>query len=113
MTSWSSLTTNSPTSSPPRATCSTLLDAAGVMSDGELRALITSAGVEDTNVRKVIEFLIYYGVLVLRTEDGDLYIYRVNYNPKMIEARVRRAGDKAFYVVNPAFWPALNIEPVA
>ena len=33
---------------------------------------------------QVIEFLIYYGVFSLRTEDGDLYIYQVNYNPKMI-----------------------------
>jgi hypothetical protein len=89
------------------------LDAAGVMSDGELSALIKSAGVEHANARKVIEFLIYYGVFGLRTEDGDLHIYQVNYNPKMIEARARRAGDKAFYVINPAFWPALNIEPVA
>ena len=83
------------------------------MSDGELSALIKSAGIEDANVRRVIEFLIYYGVLGLRTEDGDLYIYQVNYNSKMIEARAQRAGDKAFYVINPAFWPALNIKPIA
>jgi hypothetical protein len=89
------------------------LNAAAVMSDGELSALIKSAGVEDANVRKLIEFLIYYGVLGLRTEDGDLYIYQVNYNPKMIEARAQRAGDKAFYVINPAFWPALNIKRIA
>jgi len=30
----------------------------------------------------------------------------------MIEARAQRAGDKAWYVINPAFWPALNIKPV-
>jgi hypothetical protein len=90
-----------------------LLDAAAVMSDSELSALIKSAGVEDANVRRVIEFLIYYGVLGLRIEDDDLYIYQVNYNPKMIEARAQRAGEKAFYVINPAFWPALNIKPAA
>src|SRR5262249_48189559 len=38
------------------------LDAAAVMNYGELSSLITSAGVEDANVRRVIEFLIYYGV---------------------------------------------------
>jgi hypothetical protein len=88
------------------------LDAQAVMSDGELSALIRSAGVEGANVRRIIEFLIYYGVLGLRTEDGDLYIYQVNYNPKMIEARAQRAGNNAFYVINPAFWPALNIRRV-
>jgi hypothetical protein len=88
------------------------LDANAVMSDGELRALIKSAGVEELNVRRIIEFLIYYGVLGLRTEQDDLYIYQVNYNPKMIEARAQRAGERAFYVINPAFWPALNIKPI-
>jgi hypothetical protein len=89
------------------------LDANVVMSDGALRALIKSAGVEEPNVRRIIEFLIYYGVLGLRTEENDLYIYQVNYNPKMIEARAQRASEKAFYVINPAFWPALNIKPIA
>ena len=64
-------------------------------------------------MRGIIGFLIYYGVFGLRTEEGDLYIHQVNYNPKMIEARARRAGEKAFYVINPAFWPALNIKPIA
>jgi hypothetical protein len=89
------------------------LDAAAVMGDRELGALIRDAGVEDANVRPVIEFLIYYGVLGLRTEEGDLYIYQVNYNPKMIEARAQRAGNNASYVINPAFWPALNTKPIS
>jgi hypothetical protein len=86
------------------------LDANAVMSDAELRALIKSAGVEEPNVRRIIEFLIYYGVFGLRTEEGDLYIHQVSYNPKMIEARAQRAGTKALYVIDPAFWPALNIK---
>ena len=88
------------------------LDATPVMSDAELNALISRSGVESANARRVIEFLIYYGVLGLRTEDGDLYIYEVNYNPKMIEARAQRDGDRAYYVINPAFWPALSIKPI-
>ncbi len=64
-------------------------------------------------MRGIIGFLIYYGVFGLRTEEGDLYIHQVNYNPKMIEARAQRAGEKAFYVINPAFCPALNIKPIA
>jgi hypothetical protein len=87
------------------------LDAPAVMTDRELTALIKSMGVEDANVRKVIDFLIYYGVLGLRTEEGDLFIYQVNYNPKMIQARAQRAGENACYIINPAFWPALSIRP--
>ena len=82
------------------------------MTASELGALIASAGIDADTVRRVIDFLIYYGVLGLRTDEGDLFIYRVNYNPKMIEARAQRAGDTALYVINPAFWPALNIKPV-
>jgi hypothetical protein len=89
------------------------LDAGAVMNASELSSLIGSAGVETDNVRKIIDFLIYYGVLGLRTNEGDLFIYQVNYNPKMIEARAQRAGENAQYVINPAFWPALNIKPPA
>lgn len=89
------------------------VDSGSIMSDAELNTLISSAGVDNANVRPVIEFLIYYGVLGLRTEGGDLYIYDVNYNPKMIEARAQRAGGKASYVINSAFWPALNIKSIA
>jgi hypothetical protein len=89
------------------------LDAAALMTAPELSALIRSAGVKADNVRQVIDFLIYYGVLGLRTDEGDLFIYRANYNPKMIEARAQRVGENAQYVINPAFWPALNIKPVA
>ena len=89
------------------------LDAPGAMGNFELTALVRGAGIEDAQVHRVIEFLIYYGVLGLRTEEEDLYIYNVHYNPKMIEARARRAGENAIYVINPAFWPALNVKPIA
>jgi hypothetical protein len=87
------------------------LDAPALMTASELSALIGSAGIDADSVRLVIDFLIYYGVLGLRTDEGDLFIYRVNYNPKMIEARAQRTGESALYVINPAFWPALNIKP--
>jgi len=57
------------------------------MTASELSALIASAGIDPDGVRRIIDFLIYYGVLGLRTDEGDLFIYRANYNPKMIEAR--------------------------
>jgi hypothetical protein len=54
------------------------LDAPAAMSDADLTGLIGSAGVEAEQVRRVIDFLIYYGVLGLRLDDGDLFIYQVN-----------------------------------
>jgi hypothetical protein len=87
------------------------LDAPAIMTDAELTTLIGRAGVAAEHVRRIVEFLIYYGVFGLRTEDGDLFIYQVNYNPKMIEARAHRTAEKAQYLINPAFWPALNTKP--
>jgi len=29
----------------------------------------------------------------------------------LVEARAQRTGERALYVINPAFWPALNIKP--
>lgn len=87
-----------------------LLDAPAVMKHSELSALIKSAGIEEAYLQRITDFLIYYGVLGLRTDEGDLFIYQVNYNPKMIEARAQRLGEKSQYVINPAFWPALNIK---
>jgi hypothetical protein len=88
------------------------LDAPAVLSAPELSELISSVGVGADDVRRVIDFLIYYGVLGLRNGEGDLFIYQVGYNPKMIEARAQRVGDNAHYVINPAFWPALNVRRV-
>jgi hypothetical protein len=86
------------------------LDAPAVMIDRELTALIKSAGVEDTNAEGD-----RFPNLLRRPRtshrEGDLFIYLVNYNPKMIEARAQRAGENACYIINPAFWPALGIRP--
>jgi len=88
-----------------------LLDAPAMMTTSELIELIANAGVGTGSVQRIFDFLIYYGVIGLRTDEGDLFIYGVNYNQKMIEARAHRIGENAKYVVNPAFWPALNIRP--
>jgi hypothetical protein len=85
------------------------VDAKSVITAPELESLILGAGIDQAHISKVMEFLMYYGVIGLQTDDGDLYIYQVNYNPKMIDARAQRAGKGARYAINPAFWPALGI----
>src|SRR5699024_2044242 len=85
------------------------IDDESKMNVDRLCALIESAGVEQNDADKVIDFLFYYGVIGLRTLDSEYYIYSVNYDLRMLKIRVQRAGSSALYVVNPAFWPALEI----
>lgn len=85
------------------------IDAKITMSLPELAQLVESAGILSEAVNKVIDFLLYYGIIGLRLPDADVYIYNVNYDPKMLKIRAQRAGSSASFVVNPAFWPALGM----
>ncbi len=79
-----------------------------ITSDG-LLALVKEAGVPDDELQRVIDFLLYYGVIGLRTDDGDMYIYNVNYDLRKMAIRIGRIDGNARYCVNPAFWPSLSI----
>ena len=61
----------------------------------------------------MVDFLLYYGVLGTRLGDNDHFIYSVNYDLKVLKIRAQRLQGTADYVVNPAFWPALGINPGA
>lgn len=86
-----------------------LLDARPELSLTDISGYVQSAGVTEGDIDKVIEFLVYYGVVGLKVEDGDMYIYNVNYDPRKLAIRIARAGENARFCLNPAFWPALNI----
>src|SRR5262249_4112338 len=60
------------------------LDAKNELSVADLTELISSAGVEAAQVQKILDFLLYYGVVGLRTSDGDYYIFDVNYDTKVL-----------------------------
>lgn len=70
--------------------------------------IIMSAGLE-TDIEKVIDFLLYYGVLGIRIKDKDLYIFDVAYDLKMLKIRLEKPAFDAVFVINKAFWPALGI----
>ena len=76
----------------------------------QLDALLTLAGIETGEVSKVIDFLLYYGILGVQTPTNEVqYIFDVNYDLKMLQVRASRMGERATLVVNPAFRPALGI----
>ncbi len=79
------------------------------MTAADLRDVIRSARIEEADVSKVIDFLLYYGVIGLKSAEVDKYIYNVNYDLRQLRIRAERLGESARYVVNPAFCPALDI----
>jgi hypothetical protein len=88
------------------------LDAPEVMSSDRLQGILREAGIDEGDREKVIDFLLYYGILGTRLGETDHFIYSVNYDLKVLKIRAGRHTDTADYVVNPAFWPALGIKPV-
>lgn len=76
----------------------------------ELKDLITAAAIETSEVDKIVNFLLYYGILGIKVPSNEVqYIFNVNYDLKMLQMRAARASGGAIYVVNPAFRPALGI----
>ncbi|GCB04431.1 hypothetical protein PSUB009319_20620 [Ralstonia sp. SET104] len=86
------------------------IDAPSLMARHALETLIRSAGIDEVDVDKVIDFLLYYGILGVRLQDEQVhYIYHVNYDLKVLQVRASRAINDGVYVMNPAFRPALGI----
>lgn len=86
------------------------IDAEPRLTGGALAKLIASAGIEKNDVRRVIDFLLYYGILGIQDATEQVhYIFGVNYDLKVLQIRATRAGGDAVYVMNPAFRPALGI----
>ncbi|MHB0922164.1 MAG: hypothetical protein B7X31_00010 [Thiomonas sp. 13-66-29] len=87
------------------------IDAKPQLQAAELTSLISSAGVDESDVQRVIDFLLYYGIIGIQTSMDQIhYIFNVNYDLKILKIRAARAGSEAIYVMNPAFRPALGIQ---
>ena len=76
----------------------------------DLESLIKEAGIDESDVSKVIDFLLYYGIFGIRGSDDQVhYIYNVAYDLKVLQIRASRGGSQADFTMNPAFRPALGI----
>jgi hypothetical protein len=87
------------------------LDHAPEATREELERTLSLGGVSPTELAKVFSFLLYYGVISLKTTEGVQYIFDVNYDSKILAVRADRLGATARFTINPAFWGALNIKP--
>lgn len=90
------------------------IDAAPQLTGRALAELIASAGIAASDVQRVIDFLLYYGILGIQDAMEQVhYIFGVNYDLKVLQIRAARAGGDAVYVMNPAFRPALGIHDIS
>lgn len=85
------------------------LDSSSTLDDHQLRSIIHEAGIPNDKYETIRDFLLYHGVLGLSLEGKDQYIFDVRYDLKQILIRLKRLGDKARFVLNPAFAPALEV----
>jgi hypothetical protein len=85
------------------------LDAKTEVSKSDLIKLLNEAAISEEDQERLTDFLIYYGVLGLKTGNEVIYIYDVSYDLRKLSIRINRSNGNAVFCINPAFWPALNI----
>lgn len=85
------------------------IDSHSVLTTDSVRDVLISAGVSESDFDRVVDFLMYYGVLGVRISDRDYFIFDTNYDLKPLKIRASRGGEDIRYVINEAFWPALSV----
>lgn len=76
---------------------------------GKLESILSGAGVPAAKTEKVIQFMLYYGFLGVKTGGETRYIFELGYDMKLLSALVMKAKGNLTYVLNPAFHPGLNL----
>jgi len=86
------------------------IDSPSIVTSDQLYNVMSEAAIPEERQEILRDFLLYHGVIGLRLDDKDQYIFDVGYDLKQILIRVTRLGTKACFVLNPAFAPALEIK---
>jgi hypothetical protein len=75
-----------------------------------LEHVISGAGVPADKIVKVIEFMLYYGFLGVKTgAEVTRYIFDLGYDMKLLKVLVDKSKGNFQYVLSPAFHPGLNL----
>ncbi len=85
------------------------IDSVSELSSVEIKVLLREANVEPEKVDEVVNFLMYYGIIGVKAQGQEFFIYDVAYNEQVLKMRAGREGDQAVFIINPAFWPALEV----
>jgi hypothetical protein len=87
------------------------LDAPATLTKDNLDSILKDAGIPSESANKIIDFLLYYGVLGVQIGDVEYFIYSVNYDLKVLKVRTERGEEDTRYIINPAFRPAFGMVP--
>lgn len=80
------------------------------LSEEDLHLHLRVHGIADDHLQKVTDFLLYLGFLGVRVgTEEPRYIYHFGYDLGILKAVQRKNKDRARFVLNPAFWPALEV----
>jgi hypothetical protein len=75
-----------------------------------LETILKGAGISDDRIESVIEFLLYYGFLGIKIGSENVrYIFDFGYDMKLLKVLVSKNEQALSYVLNPAFYPGLNL----
>jgi hypothetical protein len=76
----------------------------------KLDAILKGAKIPEDSMEAIVQFLLYYGFIGIRFDSGPTkYIFDVGYDMRLINVLVAKHADTVRYVLNPAFFPGLNL----
>jgi hypothetical protein len=76
----------------------------------KLEGILAGGGVPPAKIGDVLEFMLYYGFLGVKMDAETVrYIFDVGYDMKLLKVLVAKAKQNLTYVLNPAFYPGLNL----
>lgn len=79
----------------------------------DLSLMLQVHGITEDVIERVIDLLLYLGFLGIRVADSEArYIYDCGYDLAILRAVHRKNRSRSSFVLNPAFWPALEVRLV-
>ncbi len=77
-----------------------------------MRSIIDKVTPNPDEQDKILDLLLWYGVIGFRREDGEsTFIYSVRYDMKRLKTLLKKRDIESLtYVINPAFWKGLEIK---
>jgi hypothetical protein len=75
-----------------------------------LQAILKGAAILEEKIESIVEFLLYYGFLGIKVGSENVrYIFDVGYDMKLLKTLISKHEHTINYILNPAFFPALNL----
>jgi hypothetical protein len=76
----------------------------------KLASLLKGANIPESRIDAIVEFLLYYGFIGI-TYDAEppKYVFDLGYDMRLLRVLISKHTATLSYVLNPAFYPALNL----